>query len=181
MMEMLRIVKAGYNIESYEFMLNGLGYTDGIQFLKDYRKNQAYNLAYNEGIIVVLKDARTVVAFRNINDDEPGMKGCGRECPIYINTSGNSGMSKGGSGDVLAGMIAGLLAQYDKEESNQDKSNQNKSDSGDKFIRFKSVSDIVCAAVNLHGRAGDKAREEVGEYPMMARDIIKAISLIMKT
>lgn len=180
MMEMLRIVKAGYNIESYEFMLNGLGYTDGIQFLKDYRKSQAYNLAYNEGIIVVLKDARTVVAFRNINDDEPGMKGCGRECPIYINTSGNSGMSKGGSGDVLAGMIAGLLAQYDKEESNQDKSNQNKSDSGDKFIRFKSVSDIVCAAVNLHGRAGDKAREEVGEYPMMARDIIKAISLIMK-
>ena len=111
---------------------------------------------------------------------EQGREGYARECPLYINTSGNSGMSKGGSGDVLAGMIAGLLAQYDKEESNQDKSNQKKSDSGDKSIQFKSVSDIVCAAVNLHGRAGDKAREEVGEYPMMARDIIKAVSLIMK-
>ena len=175
MMEMLRIVKAGYSKETYEFMLSGLGYTDGIQFLKDYRKSQAYSLAYNEGIVVVLKDARTVVAYRNINDDEPGREGYARECPLYINTSGNSGMSKGGSGDVLAGMIAGLLAQYDKEESNQ-----KKSDSGDKFIRFKSVSDIVCSAVNLHGRAGDKAREEVGEYPMMARDIIKAISLITK-
>ncbi len=156
MMEMLRIVKAGYSKETYDLMLSGLGYSDGIQLLKDFRKSQAYSLAYNEGVIVVLKDARTVVAYRNNLDDASGMEGYARECPLYINTTGNSGMSKGGSGDVLAGMIAGILAQCDKGR----------------------IPDMVCAAVNLHGRAGDKAREEVGEYPMMARDIIKAISVL---
>lgn len=156
MMEMLRIVKAGYDKETYDLVLSGLGYSDGIQLLKDFRKSQAYSLAYNEGIIVVLKDARTVVAYRNNLEDASGMEGYARECPLYINTTGNSGMSKGGSGDVLAGMIAGLLAQCDKGR----------------------IPDMVCAAVNLHGRAGDKAREEVGEYPMMARDIIKAISVL---
>ena len=96
------------------------------------------------------------MTYRNNLDDASGMEGYARECPLYINTTGNSGMSKGGSGDVLAGMIAGILAQCDKGR----------------------IPDMVCAAVNLHGRAGDKAREEVGEYPMMARDIIKAISVL---
>ena len=60
--------------------------------------------------ICVLKDARTLVS--DGND------------AIYLNTSGNSAMAKGGSGDVLAGMITGILAQ-DKDlyqDINQKKS-----------------------------------------------------------
>ena len=68
-------------------------------------------------------------------------------------------MSKGGSGDVLSGMIAGLLAQ-NREEC--------------------SVADIVCAAVHLHGKAGNIAAEKIGERSMIARDIIDAIPVLLK-
>ncbi|SEQ09188.1 NAD(P)H-hydrate epimerase [Lachnospiraceae bacterium NE2001] len=158
MMEMLRIVKSRYNKQTYDFMLSGLGYQSDMDFLKNYKKEQAYNLSYSEGIITVLKDARTLVAYKNTGDDEPGMEGYARDCELYVNTTGNSGMSKGGSGDVLAGMIAGLLAQ-----------NKN-----------GSIKDTVCTAVHLHGRAGDMARDRVGERSMLARDIIDAIPDVLK-
>ena len=63
MMEMLRIVRAGYDKKTYDFMIENLGLRSEIDFLKDYRKSQVYNLSYNNGIITVLKDARTVVAY----------------------------------------------------------------------------------------------------------------------
>ena len=160
MMEMLRIIKSRYDKKTFDFMLSGLGYDSEMMFLKDFRKSQSYNLSYTEGIITVLKDARTVVTYTNQKSDEPGMSGYMRQCPVYVNTTGNSGMSKGGSGDVLAGMIAGLLAQ-------------------NKEGRI-AVADIVCAAVYLHGRAGDIARDRVGERSMMARDIIDAISVSLE-
>jgi NAD(P)H-hydrate epimerase len=59
-------------------------------------------------------------------------------------------MAKGGSGDVLAGMLAGLLGQL-------------------------SVKDAAVAAVWLHGRAGDIAAAEYGEYSMTPTDIINKI------
>ena len=98
MMEMSRIVKASYNKTTYDYMLRGLGFESDISFIKEYGKFQALNLSNSYGIITVLKDARTIIA---------GNDGLS----LYINTTGNSGMSKGGSGDVLAGMMAGLLAQ----------------------------------------------------------------------
>ncbi len=147
MMEMLRLVNA-----------DSISQGD-MDFLKDFRKPQAYNMSYHNGIITVMKDARTIVAYKNTSDDTPEMEGYAAECPLYVNTTGNSGMSKGGSGDVLAGMIAGLLAQ-NREEC--------------------SVADIVCAAVHLHGKTGDIAAEKIGERSMIARDIIDAIPVLLK-
>ena len=164
MMEMLRLVKAGYDKKTFEFMMDQLGKGSHINsemdFLKEYKKAQSYNMSYDNGIITVLKDARTFVTFKNTKDDAPGREGYLVECPIYINTTGNSGMSKGGSGDVLAGMIAGLLA-------------------GNRAGKC-TTKDVVCAAVHLHGRAGDLARDRLGERSMLARDILDAVPDVLK-
>lgn len=70
---------------------------------------------------------------------------------VYLNTSGNSGMATAGSGDVLAGMIAGLLAVHTP------------------------LSIAGALGVYLHGLCGDKAKSIFGESYMMARDIIEQI------
>jgi len=62
-------------------------------------------------------------------------------------------MAKGGSGDVLTGMVAGIAAQHGQAD----------------------WAKAVCLAVYLHGLAGDLAAEEFGEIPLMASDIIQAI------
>ncbi len=68
----------------------------------------------------------------------------------YVNPSGNAGMATGGTGDVLTGLIAGFVAQFaDRPEQ------------------------AVCAAVFLHGLAGDYARDMVGEQPMVATDLLR--------
>lgn len=86
------------------------------------------------GCIVVLKGHRTLTAFP---DGE-----------AFVNPTGNPGMATGGSGDVLAGMIASLLGQgFDPKWA-------------------------VPAAVYLHGRAGDLAAETLGEYAMTAADLL---------
>ncbi len=72
-----------------------------------------------------------------------------------INMTGNSGMATAGSGDVLAGMIAGFFAQ-----------------TKDSKISSK-------LGVYLHGLAGDKGAESLGESPLVATDIINAISQIL--
>lgn len=94
--------------------------------------------------IVVCKDARTVVAA-----PENEM--------LYLNTSGNAGMATAGAGDVLAGMIAGLLSQgMDAEKA-------------------------AVTGVYLHGLAGDMAADAHGEYSMMATDIIEELEELLKT
>lgn len=89
--------------------------------------------------IVVLKDANTCISDSSGN--------------LYFNTSGNSGMAKGGSGDVLTGIITALLAQ--------------------------NYSPLVAAllAVYYHGIAGDEALEIKGETAMIAQDIIDSIRI----
>ena len=92
-------------------------------------------------ISCVLKDARTVISDRNGS--------------TYINLSGNNGMAKAGSGDVLAGIIAGLVS---------------------------TGLDIEKAAAfgpYIHGLAGDKARDNKNLYSMMPSDIIEAIPQII--
>ena len=71
-----------------------------------------------------------------------------------VNPTGNPGMAKGGSGDALAGLMGALLAQK--------------------------ISDAPAAAVWLHGRAGDLAAEELGEYGMTPSDLIQRIPCAMK-
>jgi ADP-dependent NAD(P)H-hydrate dehydratase / NAD(P)H-hydrate epimerase len=88
---------------------------------------------------VVLKGHQTVIAAPD-----------GR---TWINSTGNPGMAKAGSGDVLTGMVAGVLAQQEKAD----------------------WSNAACLAVYLHGLAGDLAAKESGEISLMATDIIRAI------
>lgn len=91
---------------------------------------------------LVLKGAGTIIA----ND----RKAC-------INPTGNPGMSRGGSGDVLAGMIAAFLAQG------------------------LSCYDASCLAVYLHGLAGDLAAQELTEYAMLPSDIISHLGQAFQT
>lgn len=71
----------------------------------------------------------------------------------YINSTGNPGMGTAGTGDVLTGMLAGLTAQYGAV----------------------SWISVLAFGVYLHGLAGDIAAEELGEAPLMASDLIRAI------
>ena len=89
------------------------------------------------GVIVVLKGAGTVTAAPD-----------GR---AVINTTGNSGMATGGSGDVLAGICASLLAQ-----------------GGEPFA-------CAAAAVYLHGLAGDLAAARLGKISMLPTDLLDAL------
>lgn len=99
--------------------------------------NTAASYAKAHGVTCILKDAATVAA--------------GQGDEIYINSSGNSGMATGGSGDVLTGVLAGLLA-------------------GGMDIWEASVLGIY-----LHGLAGDRAAERLGERAVLARDIIEGL------
>ena len=92
-------------------------------------------------VICVLKDARTVVT--------DGTR-------IYLNTSGNNGMAAGGSGDVLTGLITGLLAQG--------------------MQKFEAAA----LGVYVHGLAGDLACQRKGCYGMMAGDIAEQIGEVLK-
>jgi hydroxyethylthiazole kinase-like uncharacterized protein yjeF len=93
-------------------------------------------------VVLVLKGAGTVVALPDGS--------------AFVNSTGNPGMATGGTGDVLSGMIGGLLAQG------------------------LSASDAACLGVYLHGAAGDLAAEAKGEASMIAGDLIDMISSAMK-
>ena len=107
------------------------------------RVNVALRFAEKYGVITVLKGSGTIIASPN-----------GR---VLLNTTGNSGMATGGSGDVLAGMTAGLLAQG------------------------KNAFDCAAAAVYLHGKAGDFAAEKLGKISMLPSDIIDCIPAAFKS
>jgi ADP-dependent NAD(P)H-hydrate dehydratase / NAD(P)H-hydrate epimerase len=99
------------------------------------RLQTARSFARRAGAIVVLKGARTLIAHPD-----------GR---VAVNTSGNPGMAKGGSGDLLTGLIAGLLAQHPAEAAR-----------------------AVEAAVYLHGLAADFALREGDEHTLLATDCL---------
>ena len=101
------------------------------------RVERARDFATAHHIWLALKGAGTVVA------DPDGA--------VWINPTGNPGMAKGGSGDVLTGMIGAFLAR-----------------------RLEPLA-ALRAAVYLHGLAGDLARDSVGEEGMIAGDIVEAI------
>jgi len=97
------------------------------------RLEAARIFARDSGVTLVLKGSRTLIAHPN-----------GR---VAVNTSGNPGMAKGGSGDVLTGVIAGLLAQYGKDAAR-----------------------AVEAAVYLHGLAADFTVRDADEHTVLATD-----------
>ena len=98
----------------------------------------ARSFAREHDCILVLKGHRTLIA--------------APEGAVWVNTTGNPGMAKGGSGDVLTGMIAGILAQHPDR-----------------------VLESVVAAVYMHGLSGDVARNLVGEHTMVATDLLSML------
>ena len=113
------------------------------EILKDVPQ-AARELAAKHGVICLLKHHKTAISN-------------GKN--VYINQFGNNGMATGGSGDVLAGIIASLLAQ-------------------------QKITDELCRTAALgaliHSLAGDRAAEKLGEYSVMASDIIEEISGVLK-
>jgi NAD(P)H-hydrate epimerase len=105
--------------------------------INENRIDLAADYAREFNCIMVLKGAPTIVATA--------------EGDIYINPTGNSGLASAGSGDVLVGMIAGLLAQH------------------------VSLIDGAMAGVFLHGIAADLALEGTNEYSLMAGDLLQYI------
>jgi NAD(P)H-hydrate epimerase len=103
------------------------------------RLEVARGFAQRTGVILVLKGARTLIAHPD-----------GR---VAVNTTGNPGMAKGGSGDLLTGLIAGLLAQYPDEP-----------------VR------AVEAAVYLHGLAADMAVRQADEHTLLPTDSLRFLS-----
>ena len=99
----------------------------------------AREFACRNGVTLVLKGWRTLIAHPD-----------GR---VAVNTSGNPGMAKGGSGDLLTGLIAGLLAQYPDEAER-----------------------AVEAAVYLHGFAADLAVQRDDEHTLLVTDSLSLLA-----
>jgi hydroxyethylthiazole kinase-like uncharacterized protein yjeF len=103
--------------------------------VQEAREPLAREYAQRHGITVVLKGWRTVVAHPD-----------GR---IGVNTTGNPGMAKGGSGDILTGIVAAMVAQYKDR-----------------------VAEAVEAAVYLHSLAADIAVRHGNEHTLLATDVV---------
>lgn len=105
--------------------------------LSQGRTAAATEFAHQSGAVVVLKGPGTVVA--------------GPDGRCRVNTTGNCGMAKGGSGDVLSGVVLALLGL-----------------GMDAF-------DACCCAVWLHSRAGDLAAQEKGQWGMTPTDLLERL------
>jgi hydroxyethylthiazole kinase-like uncharacterized protein yjeF len=103
------------------------------------RESLAREFSMKNHVTLVLKGWRTLIAHPDGS--------------IAINTTGNPGMAKGGSGDILTGIVAALLAQYPR-----------------------TAGEAVNAAVYLHGLAADFAVREQDEHTLLATDTIAHLS-----
>ena len=106
-----------------------------------HEKQKALSNKYD--LIIILKGAYTAISFP--------------DGALYFNPTGNPGMATGGSGDVLTGILVGLLAQGYTSE------------------------DVALLGVYIHGLAGDLASEEVGMHSLIASDIVQNIPKAFKS
>jgi ADP-dependent NAD(P)H-hydrate dehydratase / NAD(P)H-hydrate epimerase len=105
--------------------------------IQSRRLEAARKAAADWSAYVILKGSQTVIAAPNGN--------------AWINPTGNPGMATGGTGDVLTGILAGIIAQHGP------------------------CAAALCFGVYLHGLAGDIAYADSGEAPLMATDLIRSI------
>lgn len=105
------------------------------------RESAAGGFAAEHHCALILKGHRTVTALADGS--------------CVVNTTGNPGMARGGSGDALAGMLGALMCQFRRTE-------------------------VLADGVWLHGRAGDLAAADKGEYGMTVTDLIGQIPYAMK-
>ena len=108
-----------------------------IPYILENSSKVALSFAGENNIITVLKTERTLIA------DPDGS--------LYINTTGNPGMAKAGSGDVLTGIISGLYAQG------------------------LSAKEAAILGVYLHGRSGDIMKSKLSDYAILPSDILKGV------
>jgi NAD(P)H-hydrate epimerase len=108
-----------------------------VQHVTANRLEVASDFARRRNAYVVLKGYRTIVA--------------APDGSVSVNPTGNPGMATGGTGDILTGMIAGILAQE----------------------HLGSFIERLCLAVYLHGLAGDLAAEEIGQESLTATDLLR--------
>ena len=106
------------------------------------RVGAARDFAVSHGCVLVLKGHRTITATP--------------EGSVLVNTTGGSGLAKGGSGDVLTGVIASMLAQG------------------------AGAVQAAAAGVWLHGRAGDLAEQELTAYGMTPEDTVNHLPLAIR-
>jgi NAD(P)H-hydrate epimerase len=102
------------------------------------RLNVARKFSRDHGLVLVLKGDRTIIALPNGS--------------AWVNPTGNPGMATGGTGDILTGMTAGVIAQMPND-----------------YAR------AAIAAVYLHGLAGDVAAETMGERSLVATDLLAGL------
>src|SRR5690242_17596891 len=108
-----------------------------VKQIQENRLRVARDFAARHGITTVLKGNRTLVAQA--------------DGKVWVNPTGNPGMASGGMGDILTGLVAGMLGQS------------------------KNATTAVLAAVYLHGLAGDVACEKTGEQSLIATDLLGAL------
>ena len=108
--------------------LTGMPVTDRLATAREFAKAR--------NVCLVLKGYRTLIALPDGS--------------VWINTTGSPGMATAGSGDILTGMIAGLIAQFPQE-----------------------IPAAVRAAVWLHGRAGELGSKELTEQGLIATDLLR--------
>ena len=111
--------------------------------LEKDRIGTAQQFASEHGVTLVFKGAPTVTS------DPAGH--------LWVNSTGNPGMATGGMGDVLTGIIAGLMAQGISSEN------------------------AAALGVYLHGLAGDNAAERLGMHGLMASDVLKAVPQVVSS
>ena len=102
------------------------------------RLNVARSFARERKLVLVLKGNLTIIALP--------------DGTAWVNPTGNPGMATGGTGDILTGMTAGILAQMSNDPPR-----------------------AAVAAAYLHGLAGDVAAEMVGEHSLVATDLLKGL------
>lgn len=110
-------------------------------YVKSDREGIASDFANRYDCVLVLKGKNTVIAFPDGS--------------VIVNTSGNSGLAKGGSGDVLAGVIASLCAQG------------------------YSCEDAAVLGVYLHGLAADNLVKKYGKHGLLPRDLPYEIGALL--
>ncbi len=113
-----------------------------IQYIQNNRIEVASQFAVENKVITVLKGARTIIAAPNGE--------------VFINPTGNPGMASGGMGDVLTGIISGLIAQG-----------------------LKPISAAILG-VFLHGETGDRVCKIKGENSIIASDLIYELPYVIK-
>ncbi|MGB8885648.1 MAG: NAD(P)H-hydrate dehydratase [Candidatus Korobacteraceae bacterium] len=109
-----------------------------IKAVQSDRLNVARKFSRDHGLVLVLKGDHTIIALPNGS--------------AWVNPTGNPGMATGGTGDILTGMTAGVIAQMPND-----------------YAR------AAIAAVYLHGLAGDVAAETMGEHSLVATDLLAGL------